>query len=89
VRRLILDCLRYWVQTLHVDGFRFDLASVLARDELGQPMRDPPTLWEIESDPVLASTKIIAEAWDGGRAVPGGHFHRTTAGPEWERALPR
>jgi isoamylase len=63
-RRLILDCLRYWVQGMHVDGFRFDLASVLARDEDGHPAKDPPTLWEIETDAVLASTKIIAEAWD-------------------------
>lgn len=64
VRRLIMDCLRYWVSEMHVDGFRFDLASVLARDEWGQPLRSPPILWEIESDPVLAGTKIIAEAWD-------------------------
>ncbi|MBZ0284340.1 MAG: glycogen debranching protein GlgX [Anaerolineae bacterium] len=64
VRRMIMDCLRYWVSEMHVDGFRFDLASVLARDEWGQPLRSPPILWEIESDPVLAGTKIIAEAWD-------------------------
>lgn len=64
VRRMIIDCLRYWVMEMHVDGFRFDLASVLSRDEWGQPLRSPPILWEIESDPVLAGTKIIAEAWD-------------------------
>ncbi len=64
VRRLILDCLRYWVSSYHVDGFRFDLASVLSRDEWGQPLKSPPILWDIESDPVLAGTKIIAEAWD-------------------------
>ena len=64
VRRLILDCLRHWVQHLHVDGFRFDLASVLSRGEDGQPLRNPPILWDIETDPVLADTKIIAEAWD-------------------------
>lgn len=64
VRRLILDCLRHWVSEMHVDGFRFDLASVLSRDENGVPMQSPPILWEIESDPVLAPTKIIAEAWD-------------------------
>jgi glycogen operon protein len=63
-RRLIRDCLRYWVDEMHVDGFRFDLASILSRDENGQPIQNPPILWEIESDPVLAPTKIIAEAWD-------------------------
>lgn len=64
VRRLILDCLRYWVSEMHVDGFRFDLAAVLSRDENGMTTENPPILWEIESDPVLASTKLIAEAWD-------------------------
>ncbi len=64
VRRLILDCLRYWVQRMHVDGFRFDLAAVLSRGEDGVPLTDPPILWDIETDPVLAGTKIIAEAWD-------------------------
>ncbi len=64
VRRMIMDCLRYWVSEMHVDGFRFDLASVLSRDEKGRPLENPPILWDIESDPVLASTKIIAEAWD-------------------------
>lgn len=63
-RRMIIDCMHFWVQEMHVDGFRFDLASVLARDTYGQPLTDPPLLWEIESDPVLAGTKIIAEAWD-------------------------
>jgi isoamylase len=66
VRRLILDSLRYWVQAMHVDGFRFDLASVLARDASGQPLPNPPVLWDIESDPVLAGSKLIAEAWDAG-----------------------
>ena len=64
VRRMILECLRYWVTVMHVDGFRFDLASILSRNELGQPMENPPLLWEIESDPVLQKTKILAEAWD-------------------------
>jgi glycogen operon protein len=64
VRRMILDCLRHWVQHLHVDGFRFDLASILSRGEDGQPLKDPPLLWDIETDPILANTKIIAEAWD-------------------------
>jgi glycogen operon protein len=74
VRRLILDCLRYWVREMHVDGFRFDLASVLARDEWGQPLRSPPILWDIESDPVLAGTKIIAEAWDAAGLYQLGTF---------------
>jgi glycogen operon protein len=64
VRRLIMDCLRYWVTEFHIDGFRFDLASVLSRDENGEPLTDAPILWEIESDPLLAGTKLIAEAWD-------------------------
>ena len=64
VRRMIVDSLRYWVEEMHVDGFRFDLASILARDESGQLMPNPPVLWDIESDPALAGTKLIAEAWD-------------------------
>ncbi|MBN1873678.1 MAG: glycogen debranching protein GlgX [Anaerolineae bacterium] len=74
VRRMILDCLRYWVAEMHVDGFRFDLASVMARDEWGQPLKSPPILWEIESDPVLAGTKIIAEAWDAAGLYQVGSF---------------
>ncbi len=64
VRRLIRDCLRHWVSAYHVDGFRFDLASALSRDDQGRPISDAPLIWEIESDPVLAGTKLIAEAWD-------------------------
>ncbi|MBX2872810.1 MAG: glycogen debranching protein GlgX [Saprospiraceae bacterium] len=64
VRRMIIDCLCHWVREMHVDGFRFDLASVLSRDENGHFLENPPLLWEIESEPQLASTKIIAEAWD-------------------------
>lgn len=74
VRRMIMDCLHYWVQVMHVDGFRFDLASVMARDESGVPLRNPPILWEIESDPVLAGTKIIAEAWDAAGLYQVGSF---------------
>jgi isoamylase len=54
VRRLIVDSLRYWVREMHVDGFWFDLASLLSRDPSGQPIPNPPVLWDIESDPVLA-----------------------------------
>ncbi len=74
VRRLIMDCLRYWVAEMHVDGFRFDLASVMSRDESGRPLEDPPILWSIESDPVLAGTKIIAEAWDAAGLYQVGSF---------------
>ncbi len=73
-RRLILDCLRYWSQDMHVDGFRFDLASAMARDEWGEPMPSPPILWDIESDPVLAGTKIVAEAWDAAGLYQVGSF---------------
>jgi isoamylase len=74
VRRLILDSLRYWVQEMHVDGFRFDLAAVLSRDSNGQTMANPPLLWDIESDPVLAGTKMIAEAWDAAGLYMVGSF---------------
>src|SRR6266511_224116 len=74
VRRMIVDSLRYWVEAMHVDGFRFDLASILARDASGQPMPDPPVLWDIESEPVLAGTKLIAEAWDAAGLYQVGSF---------------
>ncbi len=74
VRRLILDSLRYWVEQMHVDGFRFDLASILARDSSGHLMSNPPVLWDIETDPVLAGTKIIAEAWDAAGLYQVGSF---------------
>jgi len=74
VRRLIRECLRHWVQAYHVDGFRFDLASVLSRNERGEPVGESPILWEIESDPVLAGTKLIAEAWDAAGLYQVGSF---------------
>jgi isoamylase len=74
VRRLILDSLRYWVEAMHVDGFRFDLASILTRDASGQPLPHPPVLWDIESDPALAGTKLIAEAWDAAGLYQVGSF---------------
>ena len=74
VRRMIVDSLRYWVQEMHVDGFRFDLASVLNRDESGNLIPSPPVLWDIESDPVLAGTKLIAEAWDAAGLYQVGSF---------------
>ena len=74
VRTFIMDCLRYWVVEMHVDGFRFDLGSILGRDENGCLMENPPMLQQIAEDPVLSSTKIIAEAWDAGGAYQVGWF---------------
>jgi glycogen operon protein len=74
VRRMIVDSLRYWVSEMHVDGFRFDLASVLSRDEDGRPLARPPILWHIDTDPVLAGTKLIAEAWDAAGLYQVGSF---------------
>jgi glycogen operon protein len=80
VRRLIVDSLRYWVEEMHIDGFRFDLASILARDSSGGVMSSPPVLWDIESDPVLAGTKMIAEAWDAAGLYQVGSF----VGDSWK-----
>jgi isoamylase len=74
VRRFVVDCLRHWVRQYHVDGFRFDLASVLSRNERGEAIADAPILWQIESDPVLAGTKLIAEAWDAAGLYQVGSF---------------
>ena len=74
VRRMIVDSLCYWVNKMHVDGFRFDLASILARDSTGSLLANPPVLWDIESDPRLAGTKFIAEAWDAAGLYQVGTF---------------
>lgn len=74
VRRMIIDSLHYWVQEMHVDGFRFDLASILSRDEQGRPLANPPVLWDIETDPVLSGVKLIAEAWDAAGLYQVGSF---------------
>ena len=74
LRSFILDCLRYWVMEMHVDGFRFDLGSILGRDEHGNLMENPPVLQRIAEDPILSKTKIIAEAWDAGGAYQVGWF---------------
>jgi len=79
-RRMIVDSLRYWVTAMHVDGFRFDLASILARDSSGTVMSNPPVLWDIESDPALAGTKMIAEAWDAAGLYQVGSF----VGDNWK-----
>jgi glycogen operon protein len=80
VRRLIQDSLRYWATEMHVDGFRFDLASILSRDENGHPLPNPPVLLDIESDPLLSGTKLIAEAWDAAGLYQVGSF----AGDAWQ-----
>jgi glycogen operon protein len=74
VRSYILDCLRHWVVEMHVDGFRFDLASVLGRDEEGEILPNPPLLENIAEDPILRGVKLIAEAWDAGGAYQVGSF---------------
>ena len=79
VRDMILDCLRYWVTEMHVDGFRFDLASILGRDQDGSVLANPPLIERIAADPILANTKIIAEAWDASGLYQVGTF------PAWRR----
>lgn len=74
VARFILEALEYWVREMHVDGFRFDLASAMARDAHGSPMANPPVLWGIELSDTLAATKIIAEAWDAAGLYQVGTF---------------
>ncbi len=74
VRNFILDCLRYWVVEMHVDGFRFDLASILGRDQSGNLVPNPPLLEQIAEDPILRDVKLIAEAWDAGGAYLVGRF---------------
>ena len=79
VRNMILDCLRYWASEYHIDGFRFDLASILGRDQAGAPMDSPPLLENLAFDPVLGKCKLIAEAWDAGGMYQVGTF------PSWGR----
>ncbi len=79
VHQMILDCLRYWVTTYRVDGFRFDLASILGRNEDGSPMEKPPLLQALAFDPILGNVKLIAEAWDAGGLYQVGTF------PSWNR----
>ncbi len=74
VREMIFDCLRHWVHNYHVDGFRFDLASILSRDREGNLVPNPPVVETISEDPQLADTKIIAEAWDAAGAYQVGTF---------------
>ena len=83
VRNLMLGCLIYWVAAFHVDGFRFDLASILSRDEKGVPMMNPPLLESIACDEVLGKTLLIAEAWDAGGLYQVGTFPAYGRWSEW------
>ena len=83
VHQMILDCLRYWVTTYRVDGFRFDLASILGRDENGAPMVSPPLLQALAFDPILGDVKLIAEAWDAGGLYQVGTFPAWNRWAEW------
>jgi isoamylase len=83
VRNLIMDCLRYWVIEMHVDGFRFDLASILGRDQKGEVLSNPPMVEQIAEDPILANTKIIAEAWDAAGLYQVGSFSENPRWAEW------
>jgi glycogen operon protein len=83
VRRLIMDALRWWVVDMHVDGFRFDLASILGRDAQGQVLANPPVVEMIAEDPVLADVKIIAEAWDAAGLYQVGNFSPHHRWAEW------
>lgn len=74
VREMIFHCLRYWVHNFHIDGFRFDLASILSRGRNGELLPNPPVIESIAEDPLLADTKIIAEAWDAAGAYQVGTF---------------
>ncbi|MFH2133251.1 MAG: alpha-amylase family glycosyl hydrolase, partial [bacterium] len=83
VRNMIMDVLRYWVVEMHVDGFRFDLAAILTRDENGDVLTNPPLLEAIAKDPVLSRTKIIAEAWDAAGLYQVGSFPASRRWAEW------
>lgn len=83
VRNMVLDCLRYWVSEYHIDGFRFDLASILGRDQTGAPLANPPLLEALAYDPILAKSKLIAEAWDAGGLYQVGSFPAYGRWAEW------
>ena len=83
VRQIILECLRYWTVSYRVDGFRFDLASILGRNANGSPMNNPPLLESLANDPVLSNVKLIAEAWDAGGLYQVGSFPAGRRWAEW------
>ncbi len=83
VTALILDSLRHWVEEYHVDGFRFDLASALCRDQRGEPLEDPPLIRAISKDPLLSKVKLISEPWDCGGLYQVGSFPNWDIWAEW------
>jgi isoamylase len=83
VRNMVLDCLRYWASEYHIDGFRFDLASILGRAPSGAPLSNPPLLESLAFDPILAKCKLIAEAWDAGGLYQVGSFPAYGRWAEW------
>jgi glycogen operon protein len=83
VRGFVINCLRYWAAEYHIDGFRFDLASVLGRDVNGAPLLNPPLLESLAYDPVLAGCDLIAEAWDAGGLYQVGNFPSYGRWMEW------
>lgn len=83
VQQMILECLRYWTTAYHVDGFRFDLATILGRNEDGSPMSKPPLLQSLAFDPILGNVKLIAEAWDAGGLYQVGSFPAWNRWAEW------
>ena len=83
VRQMIQECLRYWTVSYRVDGFRFDLASILGRNENGSPMNNPPLLQSLAADPLLGNVKLIAEAWDAGGMYQVGRFPAHNRWAEW------
>jgi len=83
VRQHIINCLHFWVIEMHVDGFRFDLASILGRDMNGQPLSNPPMVEMIAEDPILSTTKMIAEAWDAAGLYQVGSFSTSGRWAEW------
>jgi len=83
VRNMVVDSLRYWVAEYHIDGFRFDLASILGRDQDGYPLANPPLIEALAHDPILANCKLIAEAWDAGGLYQVGSFPAYGRWAEW------
>lgn len=83
VRQMILECLQYWTINYRIDGFRFDLASILGRNEDGSPMNKPPLLESLAYNPVLSNVKLIAEAWDAGGMYQVGRFPASKRWAEW------
>jgi isoamylase len=83
VRSMVLDALRYWAAEYHIDGFRFDLAAILGRDQNGAPLSNPPLLEQLAYDPILGKCKLVAEAWDAGGLYQVGSFPAYGRWAEW------